>query len=142
MPEPTRAPAAPLLAEATPRTEPAPQPLPDVAVGPSAPPPARPTLRAARPPATRPADPSTALVAADVTPAEPTWDEPADVRVLSLRLQALSRTTADLGWDTPAEAFGAPAPGSGRSTPGLQSVRETVPAARARLSTDFSTGDR
>ncbi|HEX9952025.1 MAG TPA: hypothetical protein VGB53_09675, partial [Rubricoccaceae bacterium] len=86
-------------------------------------------------------DPTTTLASADVTPAaaDGAWDAPANVRVLSLRLQALGRGTADLGWDAPAEAFGAPAP-STRSTPGLRSVRESVPAARARLLT--VPGDR
>lgn len=90
------------------------------------------------------ADPTTALAAADVTPAaeDDAWDAPADVRVLSLRLQALGRGNAGLAWDAPAEAFGAPATSTvGRSTPGLQSVRETVPA-RVRLRTDPAPGDR
>ena len=106
------------------------------------------TLRSApaRPAAPRAeADPTTALASADVTPtaADDAWDAPADVRVLSLRLQALGRGTTGLAWDTPAEAFGAPATSTvGRATPGFQSVRESIPSARVRLRTDPATGDR
>ncbi len=88
------------------------------------------------------ANPTTALASADVTPAasDEAWEAPADVRVLSLRLQALGRDNAGLAWDTPAEAFGAPVTSTvGRSTPGLQSVRET---ARVRLRTEPAPGDR
>ena len=113
-------------APATPRTPALQPPSPDV--------PARPA------PVSRTADPATTLASADATPStEGAWEAPANVRVLSLRLQALGRGTADLGWDAPAEAFGAPA-ASALSTPGLRSVRATVPAARARLFT--VPGDR
>ena len=129
-PSPAAAPAAPVAetrrAPATPRTPALQPPSPDV--------PARPA------PVSRTADPTTTLASADATPsAEGAWEAPANVRVLSLRLQALGRGTADLGWDAPAEAFGAPA-ASALSTPGLRSVRATVPAARARLFT--VPGDR
>ena len=130
-PSPAAAPAVAPVADtrrapATPRTPALQPPPPDV--------PARPA------PVSRTADPTTTLASADATPsAEGAWEAPANVRVLSLRLQALGRGTADLGWDAPAEAFGAPA-ASALSTPGLRSVRETVPAARARLFT--VPGDR
>lgn len=117
---------------------------------PAAPPPATAPRRveAPRPAPSRPmapraaAEPPAALAAADVTPADDAWDAPSDVRVLSLRLQALGRGNAGLAWDAPAEAFGAPATSTvGRATPGLQSVRETAPA-RVRLRTEPATGDR
>ena len=88
------------------------------------------------------AETTTALVSADVTPANgDAWDVQDDVRVLSLRLQELRRGNEGLAWDTPTEAFGAPTTRSSASAPGLQSVRETFPAARARLVTPV-TGDR
>ena len=58
------------------------------------------------------------------------WEAQGDLRVLSLRLQELRRGNAGLAWDTPTEAFGAPTTRSAFSAPGIQSVRQTVPAAR------------
>ena len=94
------------------------------------------------------ADETTAFVSAagtgrsatTATPSE-SWDAPDDVRVLSMRLQELRRDNAGLAWDTPTETFGAPTTRAAASSV-LRSVRETVPAARARLVTEPVTGDR
>ncbi|HEX8298956.1 MAG TPA: hypothetical protein VF594_07305 [Rubricoccaceae bacterium] len=127
-PPPVAAPAIAAQRTPTPRVEARSAPAAVSRV--PAPPPARPSVSRASAP-----DATTALVAADVTPsADGAWDAPENVRVLSLRLQDLGRGTANLGWDEPAEAFGVPAT-SGQSMQGLHSVRETVPAARARLLT-------
>ncbi len=136
--------AAPALSAAAPVAFAA--PVPPRAVPPPAPrrvttPPAAP--RETRPtPAPSDAAPAETALASASAPAEEAWDAPDDVRVLSLRLQELRRGNAGLGWDAPAEAFGAPTTGPAGATPGLRSVRETVPAGRARLRTAPDTGDR
>ena len=58
----------------------------------------------------------------------PSWEASDDVRALSLRLQELDDDA--LGWDTPAEAFGAPASAL-TATPGVQAVGAV--RARARV---------
>ena len=90
-------------------------------------------------------DPATALASVSVSRDAPladdeAWEAQGDVRVLSLRLQELRRGNEGIAWDTPTEAFGAPTTRSAFSAPGIQSVRQTVPAARARLFT--VPGDR
>lgn len=144
--EPT--PSEPLAAAAVPS---APSPAAPVAfVAPPAPraetrPATRPEARPQTRPAPRPdpaqsADP--ALTFASTTPAPASeWDAADDVRVLSLRLQELRRGNQGLAWDTPVEAFGAPTTRSALSAPAIQSVRATVPPARARLRTDPASGD-
>ncbi len=146
-PPPAAAPAAALAPVVPAETRPSAAPQTESAKTPAAAPAPRrveaPRVVPARPTMPRPeADLTTALASADVTPAasDDAWDAPADVRVLSLRLQALGRGTTGLAWGGPAEAFGAPATRTvGRATPGLQSVRET---ARVRLRTEPAPGDR
>ena len=93
--------------------------------------------RLATPPASRPAAPPPASSPASVSPsaapvaaaqAPPSWEASDDVRALSLRLQELEDDA--LGWDEPAEAFGAPASAL-TSTPGVQAVGGI--RARARM---------
>ena len=124
-------PAAPELNEAPAAT--APPPAPTVAAAGFTPVAARlpVTPRPARVPArtaTRPA------------PETPAWEAGEDVRALSLRLEEIDRSVDGLAWDEPAEVFGQPAVRpSAASAPGLRTVREGAPPARARIQPADST---
>ena len=67
--------------------------------------------------------------AATITEPTPSWDPTDDVRTLTLRFDDIDED--DLGWDEPAEAFGAPATRAGVSSPGVRVVREGAAPARS-----------
>lgn len=102
----------PVIERPAPSRAPAPRPAAPASVAPRA---ASVAARTTSAPATPPA-------------ATPSWEASDDVRALSLRLQELDDDA--LGWDEPAEAFGAPAASSVTSTPGVQAVGVR---ARARM---------
>jgi hypothetical protein len=71
-----------------------------------------------------------------------TWEAGADVRMLSLRMQALREQSAGLGWDEPPAPLGTPSSSAATGLPGVQAVRANAPTARVQVRMLPPSGDR
>jgi hypothetical protein len=149
--QPTAAPARrPAEAGAFAAASPPPPPVP------AAPPPAEAAARGERARTAARRTPGVGLVAADQQPvttattalAAPgpapaaAWEAGDDVRLLSLRLQALREQADGLGWDAPPAPLGGGAAGDAATLPGVQAVRAGAAPARVDVRMGPPAGDR